>query len=112
MGFGNSHREIMPFRSEAFHAKTMSILALSSIINMVLDICSKFNALQQDDKISWVPLPAVICAGETALTAVWMNRLDPERTRLDYEPLRQTLSYATRNWDLAGMVYMQPRLGG
>jgi hypothetical protein len=112
MGFGNSDQEVMSYRSEAFHTQTMSILALSSIINMVWDICSKFNALPLDDKISWVPLPAVICAGETALTAVWLNRLDTGRSRLDYEPLRQTLSYATRTWNLAGMLYMQPRLAG
>ncbi|KAJ5606085.1 C6 transcription factor [Penicillium lagena] len=109
VGFGNSNQGAMSYCSEAFHAKTMSILALSSIINMVWDICSKFNELQLGDKIRWVPLPAVICAGETAITAVWLNRLDPGRSQLDYEPLRQTLSYATRTWDLAGK-YLQ-RIG-
>lgn len=85
----------------------MSVLALLSIINMVLDTCSKFNTLQPSNKISWLPLPAVICAGETAITAAWLNRFDTERPRLDYEPLRQTLSYATTTWDLAGMVHIQ-----
>lgn len=110
MGFGNSDQEVI-YRSEAFRAETMSNVALSSIINMVWDICSKFNALPLGDKISPVPLPAVICAGETALTAGWLNRLDTKPCRLDYEPLRQLLAYATETWDLAGMAYTQPRLG-
>ena len=111
MGLGNSSEGVLQSYSDAFHGKERSMLALSSVINMVRDICSKFNALDPSGRISWVPLSAVICVGETALAAAWLNQLGAEKSVLDYEPLRQTLAYAIRTWNLAGTVDWHSRLG-
>ncbi|KAL4734473.1 hypothetical protein BDV11DRAFT_212762 [Aspergillus similis] len=77
-----------------------SLLALSSFIHMVRDICCKFNSLGKEDKIDWVPLPAVVCVGEAILAAIHMKKLFGDQFELDDRPLRQTLIYTRRHWRL------------
>ncbi|KAF9892056.1 hypothetical protein FE257_002462 [Aspergillus nanangensis] len=87
--------------SEASYAANSSLLAIPSFVNMVRDICLKFNAQEATAKIDWVPLPAVVVTGEAALAALQMKQLLGEECQLDPEPLRQTLIYASRYWKLS-----------
>lgn len=80
-----------------------SLLALTSFINMVRDICNKFNMLSAPEKIPSAPLPAVMCTGEAVLAGIRMKELLGEQFQLDYEPFRLTLLYARKSWKLAGM---------
>ncbi|KAL3477073.1 hypothetical protein BJX99DRAFT_128743 [Aspergillus californicus] len=79
-----------------------SRLALTSMVNMVREISLKFNALEEDRKIKWVPLPAVLCTGEALRAALWLNQVLDGEGIIDMEPLRRTLTYSGRNWGLAG----------
>ncbi|KAL4895366.1 hypothetical protein BDV59DRAFT_154014 [Aspergillus ambiguus] len=92
--------------SDPPHATTSSLLALSSFINMVRDICCKFNMLGAEDKIDWVPLPAVVCVGEALLAAIRMRNMLGNQFDLDCGPLYQTLLYAKRHWKLCN-VYLE-----
>ncbi|PIG89431.1 hypothetical protein AARAC_003802 [Aspergillus arachidicola] len=83
-----------------------SLLALTSFINMVRDICNKFNMLSAPEKIPSAPLPAVMCTGEAVLAGIKMKQLLEERFQLDYEPFRLTLLYARKTWKLADQ-YLQ-----
>lgn len=80
-----------------------SLLALTSFINMVRDICNKFNMLSAPEKIPSAPLPAVMCTGEAVLAGIKMKELLGGQFQLDYEPFRLTLLYARKTWKLAGM---------
>ncbi|KAL2843923.1 fungal-specific transcription factor domain-containing protein [Aspergillus pseudoustus] len=86
-----------------------SIFALRSIINMVTDICLRFNALDPELRGVCVPLPAVICIGEAARAAAWLNGLEVGRCNVAIEPLRQTLEYAAGSWGLAGKEVLGSR---
>ncbi|KAL4860902.1 hypothetical protein BDV12DRAFT_180989 [Aspergillus spectabilis] len=97
----NLETQIHPFGPSTQQTSERSIFALCSIIGMVREICLKFNALDERSKIRWVPLPAVICTGEAAKAAVWLNQIPARRTCLDIEPLRETLRYSARSWKLA-----------
>ncbi|CEL06529.1 hypothetical protein ASPCAL09703 [Aspergillus calidoustus] len=81
-------------------ATERSILALRSIISMVRDICAKFSALDRHKKLRCVPLPSLICTGETARVAMWLNQTIPG-VRVDVEPFRLVIAYAARSWGLA-----------
>ncbi|KAJ0412969.1 fungal-specific transcription factor domain-containing protein [Aspergillus carlsbadensis] len=82
----------------------LSLFALSSIINMVRDICARFSALDNKKKLRCVPLPSLICTGETARVALWVNRTVPASgVQVDVEPFRLVLAYAARSWGVAGM---------
>ncbi|KAL3441782.1 hypothetical protein BJX65DRAFT_313513 [Aspergillus insuetus] len=78
-----------------------SIFALGSIINMVRDICAKFSALDNHKKLRCVPLPSLICTGETVQVAIWLNQTLPG-SRIDVEPFRLVIAYAARSWGIAG----------
>ncbi|KAL3492293.1 fungal-specific transcription factor domain-containing protein [Aspergillus germanicus] len=82
-------------------ATERSIFALCSIINMVRDICTKFSALESRKKLRCVPLPSLICTGETARVAIWLNGTLPG-SGIDVEPFRTVIAYATRSWGVAG----------
>ncbi|KAL2785369.1 fungal-specific transcription factor domain-containing protein [Aspergillus keveii] len=82
-------------------ATDRSIFALCSIINMVRDICAKFSALDSHKKLRCVPLPSLICTGETARVAIWLNRTLPGSS-IDVEPFRVVIAYAARSWGVAG----------
>ncbi|KAL5355051.1 hypothetical protein BJX96DRAFT_140572, partial [Aspergillus floccosus] len=86
--------------SDPSYSTTSSLLALKSFINMVRDICCKFNTLGAEDKIDWVPLPAVVCVGEAIFASIRMKKLFGDEFQMDDEPLRQTLIYARRHWKL------------
>ncbi|KAL2820634.1 fungal-specific transcription factor domain-containing protein [Aspergillus granulosus] len=86
-----------------------SIFALRSIINMVTDICLRFNALDPNLRVVCVPLPAVVCIGEAACAAVWLRSLGAEGCVVAIEPLRQALEYAARSWGLAENYIQQLR---
>ncbi|KAL2824254.1 fungal-specific transcription factor domain-containing protein [Aspergillus cavernicola] len=104
------HRTRLDFATEIqqqpevyhYHLKERSVFALCSIINMVRDICIKFNAIDARTKIAWVPLPALICTGEAVRAAGWLNRSVLDRSAcLDVEPMRTILEYSGRSWGLA-----------
>jgi hypothetical protein len=80
-----------------------SLLAITSYIKMVGDICSKFDALEATKKIPCVPLPAVMCTGEAALAVRYLKRSYGQAFQFDEEPFQRVLIYATRTWNLAGM---------
>ncbi|KAE8308056.1 hypothetical protein BDV41DRAFT_583933 [Aspergillus transmontanensis] len=84
-----------------------SLLALTSFINMVRDICNKFNMLSAPEKIPSAPLPAVMCTGEAVLAGIRMKELLGEQFQLDYEPFRLTLLYARKTWKLADQYLQQ-----
>ncbi|CBF80257.1 hypothetical protein AN8298.2 [Aspergillus nidulans FGSC A4] len=86
--------------SDPSYSTRPSLLALSSFIHMVRDICCKFNSLGKEDKIDWVPLPAVICVGEAILAATHLKKIVGGEFKLDDRPLRQTLIYARKHWRL------------
>ncbi|KAL3493503.1 fungal-specific transcription factor domain-containing protein [Aspergillus germanicus] len=78
-----------------------SIFALRSCINMVTDICLRFNALDPALRAICIPLPAVVCIGEAARAAIWLCQIGEEACAVAIEPLRETLEYAARSWRLA-----------
>ncbi|UDD56751.1 hypothetical protein AFCA_004276 [Aspergillus flavus] len=84
-----------------------SLLALTSFINMVRDICNKFNMLSAPEKIPSAPLPAVMCTGEAVLAGIKMKELLGGQFQLDYEPFRLTLLYARKTWKLADQYLQQ-----
>ncbi|KAL3468097.1 hypothetical protein BJX64DRAFT_282981 [Aspergillus heterothallicus] len=94
-GQGDSPRSISDEINER------SIVALRSIINMVTDICLRFNLLDPDLRAACVPLPAVVCIGEAARAAMWVCQLGQDGWTVAIEPLRQTLEYAGGSWGLA-----------
>ena len=83
--------------------------AVSSVINMVRDICLQLNALEAIEEISRVPLPAVMCIGETALTAIWLKQADPDKSHVDGRAFNLALERVTRYWILAGIGYTSLR---
>jgi hypothetical protein len=76
---------------------------------MVRDICAKFSALDSKRKLRCVPLPSLICTGEAARVAIWMNQTLPG-SRIDLEPFRVVIAYAGMSWGVAGM-YLWFRVG-
>ncbi|CEN62961.1 hypothetical protein ASPCAL09589 [Aspergillus calidoustus] len=78
-----------------------SVFALRSIINMVTDICLRFNALDPALRAICVPLPAVVCIGEAARAALWLRRIGEDACVMAIEPLRETLVYTGKAWGLA-----------
>jgi hypothetical protein len=83
--------------------------ALSSVITMVRDICLQLNALKTREEIARVPLPAVMCIGETALTAVWLKQADPDESHVDSLPFKLALGRVKHYWILAGIGYTSLR---
>jgi hypothetical protein len=77
---------------------------------MVRDICAKFSALDRHKKLRCVPLPSLICTGETARVAMWLNQTIPG-VSVDVEPFRLVIAYAAQSWGLAGMC-VSCQLGG
>ncbi|KIA75807.1 C6 transcription factor [Aspergillus ustus] len=80
-----------------------SMLALRSLTNMVRDICAKFSALDENRKLRCVPLPSLICTGEAARAAHWLNHQTAPGTNIDVDPFRTVIAYAARSWPIAGM---------
>ncbi|KAL3462125.1 fungal-specific transcription factor domain-containing protein [Aspergillus heterothallicus] len=91
-----AHNPASPYIA-ASAATERSTFALCSIINMVRDICAKFSALDDKSKLHCVPLPSLICTGETARIAVWLNQTLPGMNQ-DIEPFRMVIAYAARPW--------------
>lgn len=83
--------------------------AVSSVINMVRDICLQLNALEAIEEISRIPLPAVMCIGETALTATWLKQADPDKSHVDGRASNLALERVRRYWILAGIGYTSLR---
>ncbi|KAL4886863.1 hypothetical protein BJY04DRAFT_212834 [Aspergillus karnatakaensis] len=77
-----------------------SVIALHTLIKMVRDICIKYTAGHGSREISFVPLPSLICTGEAALAAVYVNQSFPG-SNLEIAPLRAVLGYAAWRWGLA-----------
>jgi hypothetical protein len=71
---------------------------------MVGDICSKFDALEPTRKIPCVPLPAVMCTGEAVLAVRYLKQSYGLAFQFDEEPFQRILTYATRTWNIAGML--------
>jgi hypothetical protein len=71
---------------------------------MVRDICSKFDALEPGRKIPCVPLPAVMCTGEAVLAVRYLKQSYGLAFQFDEEPFQRILTYATRTWNIAGML--------
>lgn len=76
-----------------------SALALSSSVNMICEICAKFNTVATSAEAELVPLSAVICTGTAALAAIQMNQ---PREHLDV--LKQSLTPSCERWKLARNV--------
>ncbi|KAL2840291.1 fungal-specific transcription factor domain-containing protein [Aspergillus pseudoustus] len=80
-----------------------SILALRSLTNMVRDICAKFSALDEKRKLRVVPLPSLICTGESARVVMWLNQTVPGAGIIDFDPFRTVIAYAARSWGITGL---------
>ncbi|GFF26179.1 hypothetical protein IFM46972_01676, partial [Aspergillus udagawae] len=94
---------------DILHRTPLSMAALSSVITMVRDICLQLNALKTREEIARVPLPAVMCIGETALTAVWLKQADPDESHVDSLPFKLALGRVRHYWILAGIGYKSLR---
>ncbi|PKX88442.1 fungal specific transcription factor domain-containing protein [Aspergillus novofumigatus IBT 16806] len=86
---------------DILHRAPLSMAALSSVITMVRDICLQLNALKTREEIARVPLPAVMCIGETALTALWLKQADPDESHVDSLPFKLALGRVKHYWILA-----------
>ncbi|GES66019.1 hypothetical protein ATEIFO6365_0012041000 [Aspergillus terreus] len=86
---------------DILHRAPLSMAAVSTVINMVRDICLQLNALEAIEEISRVPLPAVMCIGETALTAIWLKQADPDESHVDGRAFNLALERVRRYWVLA-----------
>ncbi|EAW11915.1 transcription factor domain protein [Aspergillus clavatus NRRL 1] len=100
VGYGDP--STIPHHPDTYDGLTLSRAALSSVINMVRDICLQLNAVEPRAEIARVPLPAVICIGETALTAAWMNQASTDVSFIESAPFKQALGHVSRYWTLAG----------
>ncbi|KAH8692703.1 putative Zn(II)2Cys6 transcription factor [Talaromyces proteolyticus] len=72
------------------------LLAVSSTINMICEICAKFNEVATSTEAKLVPLPAVICTGMAALAALQVNQ--PQENT---SALKRTLELSCEKWKLA-----------
>lgn len=87
-----------PFYQQRYVEK--STLALSSTVNMISEICNRFNAVGTIREAQLVPLPAVICTGVAALAEIQTNR-----PQANIDALKRTLELCGTKWKLARNIF-------
>ncbi|EED17247.1 hypothetical protein TSTA_023010 [Talaromyces stipitatus ATCC 10500] len=83
-----------PFSQQRYIEK--GTVALSSTVNMIAEICTKFNAVGTITEAELVPLPALICTGIAAIAELQINGF-----RANLDALKKTLELCSTKWKLA-----------